>query len=294
MTEPLSNYDHWAALYDQTLGPDYCRQKLGFLERAFLPNIPSRGRVLDLCCGTGQIIAPLIARGYAVTGLDASSDMLAYARRNAPAAEFVKGDARAFHFEAPFDGVICTSASLNHMPGLDDLRRVFECVSAALKPGGIFVFDVNHPAQLARHWRGQPAEGAIRDDHAWLITPRYEPASASGSFTVDIYRQPPGRAQAAFRRAIGNILGYRYLWRLQRQALKRFPLLQPGWEHRSTTYPVYGHDLAAIGGVLQDAGIESTCQTIDGQSELNDRHSAYFVCRKRRTDAVAANPEAPQ
>lgn len=294
MRDQHSDYDHWAALYDQTLGPDYCRQKLGLLERAFLPNIPSCGRVLDLCCGTGQLIAPLVARGYAVTGLDASSDMLAYARRNAPAADFVQGDAREFHFEAPFDGVICTSASLNHMSSLDDLRQVFECVNAALKTGGLFVFDVNHPVQLAHHWRGQPAEGAIRDDHAWLITPRYEAASGTGSFTVDIYRQPTGGVQTSGRRAIGRILGYRYLWRLRLQALKRFPVLQPGWEHRSITYPVYGHDLAAIGHILQDAGFENECQTIDGRSDIDDRHSAYFVCRKRLAGDVAAKQEAAQ
>ena len=66
-----------------------------------------------LCCGTGRVAAELTARGLSVTGLDISEEMLAYARRNAPAAEFVAADARAFALPPPFDAAISTFDRVN-------------------------------------------------------------------------------------------------------------------------------------------------------------------------------------
>ena len=76
MSKAPSNYDAWAELYDRTLGPDYSARKMGFLERRLLDRLPAGARVLDLCCGSGRMMAPMLARGFAVSGLDLSADML--------------------------------------------------------------------------------------------------------------------------------------------------------------------------------------------------------------------------
>ncbi|ODN72177.1 class I SAM-dependent methyltransferase [Methylobrevis pamukkalensis] len=289
MTHAQGDYDTWASLYDETLGPDYCREKLGFLERNLIPGLPPGARVLDLCCGTGQLIVPLLERGYAVTGLDGSADMLRHARRNAPAATFVQADARDFAFEAPFDGVLCTSASLNHMPSLDDLGRVFACVAACLRPGGVFVFDLNHPAQLQRHWRGQPAEGDIRPDHAWLITPRYDPATRAGAFTVDIWRRPGDETTStAFPRMLCALLGVWRFRRLRRRMLARFSVRRPSWQHRAETYPIHGHDLSAVTALLDANGLAARIETVGGDRPLDEDHAAHFVCTKRAAATTSA------
>lgn len=289
MTERQGDYDSWAWLYNRTLGPDYCREKLGFLERTLLARTPAGGSILDLCCGTGQMIPPLVERGFAVTGLDGSADMLRFARQNAPGTEFVQGDARDFRFDEAFDGVLCTSASLNHMSSLGDLRQVFDCVQRSLRDGGVFVFDVNHPAQLRRYWRDQPAEGEIRPDYAWLITPRYDARKAEGSFTVDIYRRPPDDSAAApFPRLLSALLGHRLLRRRRLQLLARFAGVRPQWEHRSTVYPIYGHDLEAVDGLLREAGFEASIQTISGDSQVTEQSAAHFVCTKTRPVSPAA------
>jgi SAM-dependent methyltransferase len=222
-----------------------------------------------------------------VTGLDFSADMLRHARQNAPEAEFVQGDARSFRFARRFDGVLCTSASLNHMASLDDLAQVFASVSRCLADGGVFVFDINHPAQLVRYWRGQPAEGEIRRDYAWLITPRYDAASAKGGFTVDIYRRPADAAASPVKDALGMLLGARPLRRRRLRVLASFAAFRPGWEHRSTHYPVHGHDLAAVEALLRDAGFDVSLETVSGGTTVDEHHAAHFVCRKR---PAAARP----
>ncbi len=136
-------YDDFAPFYDLYWGDWYlddCRQGLAEL---VLPRIPAGGRVLDLCCGTGQLARWLTACGFEVTGLDASAPMLERAAENAPRAELICADARSFHVERPFDAVLSTFDSINHFASLEQVQAVFANVHAALEPGGLFVFDIN-------------------------------------------------------------------------------------------------------------------------------------------------------
>lgn len=73
-------------------------------------------RVLELGCGGGAILKPLIARGLSVTGVDLSRAQLARARAACPSALLVEGDmARVELAPASFDGVIIYD-SLWHVP----------------------------------------------------------------------------------------------------------------------------------------------------------------------------------
>ncbi|WP_050526990.1 class I SAM-dependent DNA methyltransferase [Pseudorhodobacter aquimaris] len=279
-----ADYDDWAWLYDRTLGPDYCKSKLEALDRMILGHLPVGGRVLDLCCGTGQMLIPIYGRGFLVTGLDISAEMLNYAKENAPVATLMQGDARDFTLPEQVDGVVCASASLNHMRNMDELARVFKSVHSALKEDGIFVFDINHHAQMTRHWVDRPAAGEIAADYAWMITPRYDATSASGAFRVDMYRRPD------HARKHGTALS-RFL--LNRPVLRRFKLAQlakfgtdhPDWDHRGADYAVYGHDLNAVLSCLDDCGFDARVETITGAEEVGENAAAYFICQ-RRDDAL--------
>ncbi len=283
MTTACMSYDEWAWLYDRTMGPDYGCAQLALLETVLLPRLPARAAILDLCCGTGQLIAPLLAAGHRVTALDGSSDMLACAQRNAPDARFVHADARDFREPEAFDGAFSTSASLNHLETLADLTKVFENVYASLKPGGAFVFDLNHPAQLAKWWRGRPTEGEIADDYAWLVVPQYAADSGAGVFTVTIYKAgAKSRGLAAgLRRGLYRLLARPRFIGLRLQALLRFAALEPDWQRQQLDFPVRGHALDAVRAALQTVGFADVriC-AIDGSSDVDANHSAHFVCVK--------------
>lgn len=288
MTEHASKYDHWAWLYNQTLGPKYSSQKIAAMEKIVLPHIPVNGKILDLCCGTGQLVSTLLKRGYDVVGLDGSSDMLRYAQQNAPDAMFVEGDARNFTLDNDFDCVVCTSASLNHMQQSDDLRGVFASVNRCLKTGGIFVFDVNHPAQMERYWRGRTMEGEITAEHAWSITPDYDPTTRQGSFTVDIYRREKGSRRHPLKRLIEKTVGLKVLWRRRIALLSRYNRFRPDWGHRRVVNSVWGHELETLQKLLRDNGFEAEARSTDG-GPINDTHSIYFFCRKTSTVKEKAN-----
>jgi demethylmenaquinone methyltransferase/2-methoxy-6-polyprenyl-1,4-benzoquinol methylase len=86
-------------------------------------------RVLDGCCGTGDLAVAARAAGAGhVVGLDFSERMLERARRKAPELEWVQGDVLALPFEdASFDSAVVGFGARNVEDleaGLKELRRV--------------------------------------------------------------------------------------------------------------------------------------------------------------------------
>ena len=111
----------------------------------------SDGLVVDLGCGSGLWARELTREGYRVLGIDISEAMVEIARRKAPGAEFRVGSL----FEAPLppcDAVTAISEVLNYLfdPENEErgLERLFGRVYEALRPGGVFVFDVLGPGQV--------------------------------------------------------------------------------------------------------------------------------------------------
>lgn len=93
-------------------------------------------RVLDLCCGHGNVTRALMAAGHDTTGADFAPAMLELARSRTIGGKFEQADAQDLPFDdASFDAVTC-SFGLMHVPdqpkALREIRRV-------LKPDGVFV-----------------------------------------------------------------------------------------------------------------------------------------------------------
>jgi demethylmenaquinone methyltransferase / 2-methoxy-6-polyprenyl-1,4-benzoquinol methylase len=100
-------------------------------------------RVLDACCGTGDLAAAASRAGGMVTGLDFSPRMLERARRKLPSATWVEGDLLALPFaDGSFD-VATVGFGVRNVADLEgslaELRRV-------LAPGGrVAVLEITQP-----------------------------------------------------------------------------------------------------------------------------------------------------
>jgi len=103
------------------------------------------GKVVDLGCGGGQWLARLTKEGYETCGIDVSDSMIRMAKRNAPAAQTMCG---SFADVAIPECAAVTSLGepLNYLNSGPAMRRTMRNVYSALQPGGVFVFDVRHPA----------------------------------------------------------------------------------------------------------------------------------------------------
>jgi SAM-dependent methyltransferase len=126
-------------------------------------------RILDLACGTGNVTAELLRRGYEVEGADASPAMLAVARRKLPAAVALHcRDMRDLPLPGPpFDACVCLFDSLNYLLTPEDLARACAGVAAGLRPGGVFVFDMNAIHALETGMFNQSGSGDGGLEYEW-------------------------------------------------------------------------------------------------------------------------------
>ncbi len=120
---------------------------LAILRRAGVPS----GHVIDLGCGSGRWAHALGDAGYSVHGIDLSPSMIRLARQRAPRASFQTGSLLAAKLP-PCDAVTAIGEIVNYQfdpaHSAAALTRLFRRVHNALRPGGLFVFDIAAPARV--------------------------------------------------------------------------------------------------------------------------------------------------
>ena len=100
------------------------------------------GLIVELGSGSGILARHLLSSGYRVLGIDQSSSMIRLARKKAPGAQFQK--ASFFSTKLPAcDAVVSTGECINYLfDSSRNLGTLFKRVFSALRPGGLFLFDV--------------------------------------------------------------------------------------------------------------------------------------------------------
>jgi SAM-dependent methyltransferase len=136
--------------------------------------------ILELGCGSGRTLIPLLRDGWSVTGIDAAPAMLercrARLRRLPPAvaarAELVRADFREVSLGRRFPLVICPFNAFMHLYTRADVERFLSVVRAHLAPGGLFAFDVLNPdlAWLSRDPRKRWARTRFRHPRTGRMT----------------------------------------------------------------------------------------------------------------------------
>ena len=141
-------FDRIAPVYDvmnrlMTVGLDRRWRKLAVTEVVWPGD-----RVLDACCGTGDLAVEAERRGGRVVGLDFSERMLERARRKSGAIEWVQGDALALPFE---DGEFDAATVGFGVRNLADLEAGLRELARVLKPGGrIAVLEITRPRGILK------------------------------------------------------------------------------------------------------------------------------------------------
>jgi SAM-dependent methyltransferase len=108
----------------------------------------SGGPVLELGCGTGRVLIPLLEAGFRAVGLDSDREMLRFLHSLSPSAPVLQADMAAFHLAASFSLIILPCNTLSSLPDATRLQ-VYAQVADHLHPGGRFAFSIANPALLA-------------------------------------------------------------------------------------------------------------------------------------------------
>jgi len=127
------DYSAWADFIERLIAENYTEGK---------PEL-----VLDLACGTGSMTLELASRGYDMTGVDYSPEMLDEARTRAEKRGldvlWLCQDMREFELYGTVDVTVCCLDSINHLTSSRDLGKCLSLVHNYLIPNGLFIFDIN-------------------------------------------------------------------------------------------------------------------------------------------------------
>ena len=144
-------YDLLAPFYDGINSDIDYSAWADFIEAVVARENPDKPRpelVLDLGCGTGRMTLELARRGYDMTGVDYSPEMLDIARSEAEREGlsdilWLCQDMREFELYGTVDLAVCCLDGINHITKKNELSKVFSLVHNYLVPDGLFIFDVN-------------------------------------------------------------------------------------------------------------------------------------------------------
>ena len=148
----MNAYRNLAASYDR-LTSDVDYESWVDFAQAILEQEGLKPRtVADLACGTGSATRILARRGYRVTAVDLSEEMLTEAMDKCCALEnlptFVHQNLAELRLPRAVDMAVCFLDSLDYILDPADCERAIQRTYKALNPGGIFIFDVNTPEKL--------------------------------------------------------------------------------------------------------------------------------------------------
>lgn len=112
---------------------------IGDIQKIVLDRVPQGGNVVDLMCGTGNLLGELYSKRSDVkyTGVDLEADYIDYAKRQYPNINFEVKDAIIWQSDIKYDAVLCTGG-LHHLP-YEKQEEFLRKVSSLVKEGGFAI-----------------------------------------------------------------------------------------------------------------------------------------------------------
>ncbi|MEU6983538.1 class I SAM-dependent methyltransferase [Streptomyces sp. NPDC046324] len=97
--------------------------------------VPAGASLLELGCGAGRVTGPLVERGFTVTAVDESAEMLEAVRERVPGVETVRSPIESLRLERRFD-VVMLASYLVHTAAHDDRQALLEACRRHVRDDG--------------------------------------------------------------------------------------------------------------------------------------------------------------
>lgn len=171
------SYQRFAYVYDQLMKDAPYDSWLQFVERVVTKYEHPIRHVLDLACGTGSIAIPLAAKGYKVTGIDLSEDMLAMSYAKSQEAgvtvDWIQQDMLQLELSQQVDTIVCFCDSLNYVTEDEQIIQLFHRIYEQLTPNGYFLCDL-HSIHKLKHVFGDHTFGTHEENVSLLWQSFYD------------------------------------------------------------------------------------------------------------------------
>lgn len=205
------------------------------------------GKIIDIMCGTGNLLVQFENRGWETCGVDISESMLEVAKTNLSKTKLIQSDIIKFNSIDNYQVAVATADALNHLETKEDVKGVFETVFSLLSNSGYFIFDMNTPL-------------GIKNNNYYISSSDEDGISIREGFVDEIHGVGFTRFYGAFKTD------------------KHSPYLR----FDSTIYN-YFHDIEELEKMLLEIGFK-TVEIRDGYSELpwdfDNTERVLFICTK--------------
>lgn len=135
-------YTQLAPLFDAMNSREASTHKeVDFLITVSEMNVKGELDFLDIACGTGRHLKELANRGYSVAGIDASRELLGYARHRIKDADLYESDMRFFKINKSVQCAYSLWDSYVYLSKEQDINAFANQCSASIRKGGILILD---------------------------------------------------------------------------------------------------------------------------------------------------------
>lgn len=186
----MSSYEALASCYDEFTTDVHYAQWADYITGLFSKYGSDIKEVLDLACGTGSLSVELAKRGFEVVGTDMSEEMLSVAMQkvwdiDGPRPMFLHQDMEHLDLYGTVDAAVCSLDSLNYLTTLKALRDTFGRLKFFIRPGGLFIFDLNTDAKF----KALDGRVFLRENDGYFCTwsAEYDEDSRLSTFCYDIF-----------------------------------------------------------------------------------------------------------
>ena len=150
--------------------------------------------VLDCACGTGALTCILGERGYDMTGLDISMDMLYTAMDTAESKGleilWLCQDMCRMDMYGSFAAVLCMTDGVNHITTRKRLDAFFKRIYNFVDDGGLLIFDFLTPSHFeSRVGKGGNVFYEDGEEGTCLWTSRYNEKSGICEYDITVYQR---------------------------------------------------------------------------------------------------------
>lgn len=224
MASVRAHYDgHLGPIYGWMLGDFEVAKEAARTELRAAGLAEGAGRVaVDLGAGPGAHAIALAEAGYTVTAIDTCAQLLEELRAHGgDRVRCVNDDLLHLrrHCDGAMDVIVCMGDTLTHVASLQSVERLFEAISEALKPGGIFVATFRN--YDARALEGVARFVPVRQDDRRILTCFLE----YGETTVTVYDLLHERADAGWILRVSSYSKLRLSPEWARSTLNRLGLV---------------------------------------------------------------------
>ena len=143
----MNSYSDFAYIYDRLMIDDVNYEKWAdYIENLFDMHGVNPSLVCDLACGTGNITIPLAKRGYDMTGVDISEDMLNLAREKSQGLDilYLCQSISRLDLYGTMDAFLCMIDGVNYVISPKLLINAFSRMRTCfMNPDAVFIFDIS-------------------------------------------------------------------------------------------------------------------------------------------------------